>query len=150
MPIFIRPATSADVPTLSEFNSRMAQETEGKTLDPETLALGARAVLLDPSRGRYFLAEQDGAVAGQLMITPEWSDWRNAWFWWIQSVYVRPESRRQGVFRALYEFVEAEALRQGVCGLRLYVEKDNVTAQQTYKNLGMTEVGYLLLQRWPL
>src|SRR5207253_9625704 len=102
MPIRIRPAVPADVGVLCEFNQRVAAETEAKTLDPQVVAAGVAAVLADPAKGFYYVAEDQGEVLGQLMITGEWSDWRNAWIWWIQSVFVRPEARRRGVFRALY------------------------------------------------
>src|SRR5829696_3658115 len=93
MTLTIRPPTDADLDTIVEFNQRLAHETEGKALDRATLTRGVRAVLADPSRGVYFLAEQDGRVVGQLMVTLEWSDWRDGWMWWIQSVYVPPEAR---------------------------------------------------------
>src|SRR5438105_2310221 len=109
MPLTLRRATLADAPVIAEYNQRLAHETEGRSLDPPVIAAGVRAVLSDPERGRYFVAERDGAVVGQLMITTEWSDWRNGWIWWIQSVYVRMDARRQGVFRALYEHALAAA-----------------------------------------
>jgi ribosomal protein S18 acetylase RimI-like enzyme len=148
MPLILRRATPADAAVIAEFNRQLAQETEGKTLDEETLSAGVAAVLADPLRGLYFIAESEGAVVGQLMITTEWSDWRNGWIWWIQSVYVRKEARRQGVFRALYMHVEAAArAAPQVAGLRLYVERDNHAAQQTYLGLGMERTGYLVLER---
>lgn len=151
MPLLIRPPTLADLPIVVEFNRRLAHESEGKTLDPAILTPGVRAVLDDPTRGVYFLAEIDGAVVGQLMITLEWSDWRNGWFWWIQSVYVRADARRLGVFRALYAHVLAEAKRRGdVVGLRLYVEDHNDAARATYHKLGMINAGYGVLERCPL
>src|SRR4051794_30784856 len=106
MPPSLRRAVPADAPVVVEFNRLLAQESEGKALDPAVLSAGVAAALADPARGLYFLAEQDGQVLGQILITTEWSDWRNGWFWWIQSVYVRPEARRRGVFRALFEHVE--------------------------------------------
>ena len=147
----LRRATPADAAVLADFNARLAQETEGKTLDRATVEAGVAAQLADESRGVYFVAERDGAVVGQLAITTEWSDWRNGWFWWIQSVYVRHDARRQGVFRALYAHVHEEAKRRGdVIGLRLYVERDNSAAQQTYLGLGLREMPYLMFDRWPL
>src|SRR5437016_3340882 len=137
MPLTLRRATAADAAVIVDFNQRLAAETEGRPLDPAVLSAGVAAVLADPVRGLYFLAEADGAVVGQLMVTTEWSDWRNGWIWWIQSVYVRGEARRQGVFRALYEHVHAQALANpAVVGLRLYVERENLAAQQTYERLG--------------
>ena len=127
-------------------NIRMALETESLRLSPKTVAKGVRAILRDPSKGMYFLAEsQDGGreILGQLMVTMEWSDWRNGNFWWIQSVYVREEQRGKGVFRALYKHVRQLARkRDDVCGLRLYVEKNNRAAMRTYKRLGMKETYY--------
>jgi len=151
MTLRIRPPTAHDVQTLVTFNQRLAWETEAKHLDPDTLRHGVQAVLADPQRGQYFLAEQAGQVVGQLLITREWSDWRNGWLWWIQSVYVRAEARRQGVFRALFEWVLQEAQRQGdVVGLRLYVENHNTAALATYHQLGMVDAGYRVLERSPL
>ena len=126
----------------------MAQETEGLALDDARTLAGVRAVLADEKRGFYLVAEREGAVVGQLMITTEWSDWRNAWFWWIQSVYVLPAHRRTGVFRALHdEVLRQVAARDDVCGVRLYVEKDNTRAQQTYQDLGMAQTDYLLFEQ---
>lgn len=151
MPLTIRPAVVADAPLIVEFNRRMAEETEGKALDLKRLKAGVVAALADPHKAVYFMAERDGGVVGQLMITREWSDWRNGWFWWIQSVYVREDARREGIFRSLYEHVR-EAARQDaeVIGLRLYVERENRGAQQTYQRLDMKETGYLLFERYPL
>jgi ribosomal protein S18 acetylase RimI-like enzyme len=115
------------------------------------LAAGVRAVLDDPARGVYFVAERAGEVVGQTMITTEWSDWRNGWLWWIQSVYVCADARRQGVFRALYEHVQEMARNDPtVIGLRLYVEENNRAAQETYRRMGMEPMGFLVFHRWPL
>ncbi|MFO8232068.1 MAG: GNAT family N-acetyltransferase [Longimonas sp.] len=143
----IRRATLNDLDTLVAFNAAMAQETEDKTLNEETLQSGIRALLRDEQKGRYWVAEQGGHVAGALMCTTEWSDWRNGAFWWIQSVYVRPEMRRQGVFTALYEHVRSKAQDEsGVCGLRLYVERENDSAQSTYEALGMARTAYQMYE----
>lgn len=151
MSLTIRRGQPADAEVVAEYNRLLALETEGKTLDRDTLDRGVRAVLADSARGMYFLAELDGAVVGQLMLTYEWSDWRNGWIWWIQSVYVRSDARRRGVFRALYEHAVAETRAQpDVVALRLYVERDNRTAQQTYLRLGMSQTGYLVLEKCPL
>jgi GNAT superfamily N-acetyltransferase len=151
MPISIRQAVPADAAVVVEFNRLLAEESEGKTLDVAVLAAGVAAGLADPRKSIYFLAEEDGLALGQIMFTTEWSDWRNGWFWWIQSVYVRPEARRRGVFRALFEHVRQAALVQGdAIGLRLYVEQENHIAQQTYRNLGMDAAGYLVFERHPL
>jgi ribosomal protein S18 acetylase RimI-like enzyme len=151
MPLTLRRASAADAAVIVDFNQRLAAETEDLSLDPAVLAAGVAAVLADPIRGLYFVAESDGAVVGQVMVTTEWSDWRNGWIWWIQSVYVRSEARRLGVFRALYEHVHAQALADpGVVGLRLYVDQENLAAQQTYQRLGMERTAYLVLERCPL
>jgi GNAT superfamily N-acetyltransferase len=143
----VRAATLADVPFLVEGNSRMARETEGLELQPDRLRAGVEAVFADPSRGFYLIAEIDGAPAAQMMITYEWSDWRNGVFWWIQSVYTMPERRGQGAFKALYTAVEAMARQAGnVCGLRLYVEEHNRIAQQTYQRCGMAETVYRMFE----
>jgi GNAT superfamily N-acetyltransferase len=142
-----RAATAGDLDFIVHGNTAMALETEHKILDPATVRSGVQAAFDDPARGRYFVAEIDGKVVGQLMITYEWSDWRNGVFWWIQSVYVEPAARRQGVFRALYGHVEGLARRMPrVCGLRLYVEKDNIRAQRTYLGCGMVDAGYVVME----
>lgn len=147
-PIHLRDATRADIPFLVECNAAMALETEHKTLDREVLARGVAAVFDNSSRGFYLVAEHDGAPAGCLLITYEWSDWRNGDWWWFQSVYVLPAARRAGVFRALYAEVERRArATKDVIGLRLYVERDNVRAQNTYASLGMEEEAYRMFAR---
>ena len=141
--ITVRRATGSDLETIVGFNASMAEETEGKTLDLERLRPGVAAVLGDDRLGFYLLAEIEGQVVGQLMITTEWSDWRNAFFWWIQSVYVVSSFRRRGVYRALDRHVRSEALkRPGVCGLRLYVDRDNHVAQAVYAGLDMQRSNY--------
>jgi len=139
----IRPATPADVAIVTEFNLRLAEETEQLRLNPETVRAGVAAVLGDAHKGLYFVAEADGQVAGQLMITYEWSDWRNGNLWWLQSVYVRPEFRSRGVFRALFAHLgELARARHDVAGLRLYMHHENETARRTYERLGMKRAGY--------
>ncbi len=152
MPITIRRATPADAPTIVEFNRRLAEESESKTLDPAVLRAGVAAALADPDRkGPYFLAVEGAKVLGQMQITYEWSDWRNGWAWWIQGVYVLPEARRRGVFRALYDHVYQLAKQDPeVITLRLYVERDNHAAQQTYLRMGMEWMSYLMLHKYPL
>jgi GNAT superfamily N-acetyltransferase len=145
--IKIRTATPGDVPFLVACNAAMALETERKTLDHEVLTRGTRALFEDPRRGFYLIAEEAGEAAGCLLITHEWSDWRNGDWWWIQSVYVAPSQRRHGVFRALYAEVEQRARVAGAIGVRLYVERDNARAQQTYCALGMEEEHYKMLCR---
>ena len=143
----IRLATPADAEVLVEFNCAMASETEGKSLLPEVIGSGVRGLLASPASGFYLIAENPGRVAGSLLITKEWSDWRNGDFWWIQSVYVRPELRRQGVYRRLYRHVqELAASDPRVCGFRLYVERENERAQETYRKLGMKETRYLVFE----
>ena len=148
MSLTIRNATPADLEFLAHGNEAMALETEHKSLDPQVVRRGVAAALADPAHGRYFVAvDADDLPVGQLMVTYEWSDWRNGQFWWIQSVYVLPDWRRRGVFRALYRHVEDLARRtQGVCGLRLYVEADNVNAQRTYERCGMGDAGYRVME----
>ena len=143
----VREASMADINILVEFNAAMALETERKTLDPRILSAGVAAVLAEPRRGFYLVAEAERDVVGCLMITYEWSDWRNGDWWWFQSVYVRPEDRRRGVFRLLYAEVERRArATPRVIGLRLYVERDNASAQRTYASLGMSETHYRLFE----
>ena len=147
MSLAIRNAAPDDCSTLVAFNQALARTTEGKDLDGERLARGVARVLADPIRGRYFVADWDGLPVGCLMVTREWSDWRDAWFWWIQSVFVADDVRRRGVYRALHQHVLHLARGAGdVCGLRLYVERDNRTAQATYKSLGMGPGSYELYE----
>lgn len=143
----VRLATPQDAPVLVEFNAAMALETEQKELLPEVIGAGVRSLLGNPSAGFYVAAEKDGRVVGSLMITKEWSDWRNGTFWWIQSVYVRPELRRQGVYKLLYRHVQKLAAGDpAVCGFRLYVEHENARAQATYQALGMKQTRYLVFE----
>ena len=143
----IRTATLDDAETIARFNEAMAQETEDKSLDGETLRAGVRSMMQAPDRGFYLVAEQEGGVVGSLMITTEWSDWRNGTFWWVQSVYVRPEARRQGVYTELYAEVKRQArAKNDVCGIRLYVEKNNGSARKAYIHLGMTETAYRMYE----
>jgi GNAT superfamily N-acetyltransferase len=147
MLISIRKAVRKDAPTLVEFNAAMALETENKTLSRDLLVKGVNAVFEKSSRGFYLIAEAQGMIAGALLITTEWSDWRNGDFWWIQSVYVRPEMRKKGVFRALFNYVLRLAKNTaGVCGCRLYTDCGNTIAKSTYLSLGMTETRYRLFE----
>ncbi len=147
--IRVRPACIADQPLIAEFNRRLAIETERKVLDPAILERGVAEALADPDRLRYWVATVSGhaPIAGQAAITREWSDWRNGWVWWLQSVYVDQPLRGRGVFRALYEHIrhEARALPD-VIGLRLYVEDSNRSAPRTYQSLGMKPGGYSIYQ----
>ena len=134
----IRLADKDDIQALVGFNQAMALETEGKKLEASVLTPGVAAVFEDSNKGFYVVAD-DGSVIGGLLITYEWSDWRNNWFWWIQSVYILPEFRGKSIYRAMYAFVKHLAeKRGGVCGFRLYVEKENVHAQKVYEQLGCT------------
>ena len=145
--MIIRTAKAADAASLVEFNQAMALETEGRRLDAPTLESGVKAVFEDEKKGFYVVAETDGRIVGGLMITFEWSDWRNKWFWWIQSVYILPEFRGQGIYRKLYEFVSDKAKNDAnVCGFRLYVEKENARARGVYEKLGMESSHYLMYE----
>jgi len=147
MGISIRNAAIADAAIIASNNSLMAEETEGRTLHPDTIGPGVAALLADPGKGRYWVAEAAGQIVGQLMVTYEWSDWRNGTLWWIQSVYIAPDFRRQGVFSALYHHVESLAAAEpDVCGLRLYVEDNNHRAQRTYEALGMVKPSYVVME----
>jgi GNAT superfamily N-acetyltransferase len=150
MPPTIRSARSEDAATLIDFNAAMAQETEHLTLDRTTLVAGVHAALADANKARYFVAETDDRVVGMIMLTLEWSDWRNGEIWWIQSVYVHPEFRRRGVFGTIYRHVEQLARRSGAAGLRLYVVKHNAPAQATYARLGMEMSEYLVMENLKL
>jgi ribosomal protein S18 acetylase RimI-like enzyme len=145
--ISVREAVPADAATIAAFNAAMARETEDKSLDPGLVGPGVAALLEDASKGRYWVAESNGEVVGQLMVTYEWSDWRNGNIWWIQSVYVHPDWRRRGVFSTLYRHVESiVAADPAAIGLRLYVEQQNTRAQQTYRALGMIAPGYVVME----
>lgn len=147
MEITIRKAQLNDADTIATFNQRMALETEGVHLPDEKIRPGVRAVLQDPNKGFYLVAEAEGmGVVGGLLITFEWSDWRNAPMWWFQSVFVVPEARGHKVFSRLYKHVMALAKAEGVKILRLYVERENHRAQKVYEQLGMTESHYLMYE----
>jgi len=145
--IAVRRATVEDVVFLADGNARMAWETEGLALDQARLRAGVTAVFANAGRGFYLIADWDGEPVGQMMITYEWSDWRNGVFWWIQSVYTVPEMRGRGVFKALFAEAERMAEEAGnVCGLRLYVEAHNQAAQATYRRCGMQETVYRMFE----
>lgn len=143
MSIKVREARKSDLDSIVDFNIRLARESEDKSLEPSVVREGVRRLLADPGLGRYLVATDEDRVVGQLMHTFEWSDWRCGMFWWLQSVYVAHEYRRAGVFSALFEQLLAMAREAGnVCGLRLYVENDNLAAQQTYERRDMRDPGY--------
>ena len=147
MNIEIRKAARSDAMTIARFNALMAEETEHRTLDEERLVFGVHGLFDNPSYGFYVVAEVNKEIVGQLMITYEWSDWRNGVFWWIQSVFVKKEFRSLGVFRRLFEHILERSKSEGnVCGLRLYVEKENLRARQIYGALGMKTTVYDLLE----
>lgn len=149
MPITIRPARPDDGPTIADFNTRLAAESEGTHLDPDTVSKGVAAVLSDPAKGFYFVACDGAAVVGQMMFTVEYSDWRNGWIWWLQSVFVAAEYRGQGIFRALFEHVRQQAVdNPEVVGFRLYVEEHNESAQLVYKRLGLQPSGYQVMEQF--
>ena len=144
----IRRAVSRDAPVLVAFNSALALETEGKALLPHVVRAGVRGLLRRPDSGFYLVAELDSEVIAALMVTREWSDWRNGDFWWIQSVYVRPPFRRREVYGRLYRHLQREAAkRRAVCGFRLYVERENRRAQATYRANGMERTHYLVYEQ---
>lgn len=148
-PICIRQAVPEDWEIIADYNSRLAMETEGKKLDTSTISTGVQTLLSNPQHGRYFVACVDDRIVGQLMHTREWSDWRNGEIWWLQSVYVHPEHRRVGVFRALFRHLEklAEAT-PNVIGLRLYAEEHNSKAFEAYRSLGLAHAGYVVMERF--
>ena len=148
--MLIRKGTPKDTEALVAFNQAMAQETEGLALDSDTLRRGVSTLLENPAKGFYLVAEIEGEIAGSLMVTFEWSDWRAADYYWIQSVYIKPEHRQKGIYRALYEEVKTLAEKQGgAASFRLYVEQENTRAQQTYQSLGMSQSHYLMYEEKP-
>ena len=147
MSVTVRPARSTDTPNIAKFNRRLASESENRSLDEDRVAAGVAALFESVERGQYFVAEVDGVVVGQLLITYEWSDWRNGMFWWIQSVYVIEKYRRAGLFSSLYKTV-LELAKQDplVCGLRLYVEQENNRARDIYLSRGMSMTDYEVME----
>ena len=145
--IIIRTGEDRDADALVSFNIAMAYETEQTELQLQTVSSGVKSLLNCPGHGFYIVAEVDGEVVGSLMVTNEWSDWRNGFFWWIQSVYVDPKYRRRGIYKRLYDHIKSMAAEQGnICGFRLYVERDNTVAQNTYASLGMKETYYKMYE----
>lgn len=145
--LIIRPAELKDADIIIEFNVAMGKETEDIQLNIDVLKCGVHSILTDSNKGFYLVAQMDKKIVGQLMITYEWSDWRCGFFWWIQSVYVLPEYRQQAVFKNLYQHVYVLAHGdQSVCGLRLYVDRNNERAKKAYENLGMTKSHYEMFE----
>ena len=155
----VAPAAAADAGAIAAFNVALAAETEGLALDPAVVRAGVDALLADPAKGRYFLARPaggghgdgndggSGEICGQLMVTTEWSDWRNGEWWWVQSVFVAPGSRRRGAFGLLLDHAAAAADAAGAVGLRLYVERSNAAALRAYVARGFAETHYRLWER---
>ena len=142
-----RDARQSDAPDIVDFQVAMARETEDFALDRTTCTRGVEAVFHDRTLGRYFVAEDEGRVVASLLITAEWSDWRNGTVWWIQSVYVRPEARRRGIYAGLYEHVRKIAEQaSGVMGIRLYVDRRNRAAQEVYRRMGMNGDHYQVFE----
>jgi len=145
--IVIRPARREDVAVIAAFNQAMAMETEGRHLVDAIIVPGVQALLDHPERGFYIIAECEQQPVACLLVTYEWSDWRNGLFWWIQSVYVIQDFRRQGVYRQMYDHLKQMAVESGgICGFRLYVDNDNQRAQATYSDLGMSECHYRMYE----
>jgi ribosomal protein S18 acetylase RimI-like enzyme len=144
--ITIRKANPEEAPVISDFQQKMAWETEQMMLVTDIVTKGVKAVFDEPSRGQYWIAEYNGQVIASLLITYEWSDWRNADVWWFQSVYVLPEFRRKGIFRMMYVHIKNEGDKLGTAGLRLYVETNNSAAQRTYESLGMQSEHYRMYE----
>lgn len=144
-PVTIRRARATDAAIIARFNRAMALETESRKLSPTRVLRGVKALLADSAKGTYYVATANGDVIGQLLITYEWSDWRNGNFWWIQSVYVTPPGRGRGVFKALHAHIERLARqRKDVCGVRLYVDAHNTRAKEVYSRLGLKATHYEL------
>lgn len=145
--ITFREATEADLPIIVRFVLAMARDSEGVVLQENTVTAGVRAVLADRTRGVYHLAEADGEIVGQALVTTEWSDWHAAEYWWLQTIYVRPEWRGRGVFDALYSHLQGHARSAGAAALRLYVHEDNVRARRAYERVGMIQPGYVVYEQ---
>ncbi len=144
----LRSAQLQDLAALVSFNQALAHEATGEELDPQMLAAGVEAVLSDPNRGFYTVVEVSGRAVATALVTFEWSDWRNAWFWWLQDVYVEPSHRQQGIFRSLYAHLKTQAQAAKVCGLRLYVYKGNTEAQEVYQRMGMVPSNSVMFEEY--
>ena len=137
---------TGDIRAIAQFQVDMALESEGTVLDIETVLPGVTAAMNDPQKGTYIVARVNGETISSLMLTREWSDWTNRWYWWIQSVFVKPEYRGKGAYRAMYERIKEMAKENGVNQIRLYVDKTNYRAQEVYKKVGMDECHYLMYE----
>jgi len=146
MALIVRSAGDTDIDRIVLFNQALARESEGRELERKTLKAGVEALMAEPAWGQYFVAQKAGEVVGQILVTYEWSDWRNGSIWWVQSVYVSRQHRREGIYRLLHEYVRSMARDEKAVGLRLYVDRDNEAAQRTYAALGMQASGYLMFE----
>lgn len=147
MELIITKGQTEDIEVIAQFQVDMAMESEGTLLDIETVTKGVTAAINDGNKGCYYIARVDGEAVGSLMLTREWSDWNNGWYWWIQSVYVAPEYRRQGIYKSMYQAVCEDAMQQNVAQVRLYVDKTNIRGQKVYASLGMQESHYLIYEK---
>ena len=137
---------ASDIDAIVRFQADMAMESEGTMLDMDRLTLGVSSAINDEQKGIYLVARANDTPIGSLMLTREWSDWNNQWYWWIQSVYVMPEYRKKGVYKAMYATLKDMAQENGVSQIRLYADRTNLSAQQVYQRLGMTESHYLMFE----
>ena len=144
--IIITKGQIEDIESIAQFQVDMAMESEGTQLDKDTVTKGVSAAMADENKGLYYIARVDGKAVGSLMLTREWSDWNNGWYWWIQSVYVAPDYRRQGVYKSMYNAVCTDAKQQNIAQVRLYVDKTNTRGQEVYSSLGMQESHYLIYE----
>lgn len=144
--VLIKHGTLHEVCDIAQFQVDMAFESENTLLDINTLIPGVKAAITDPQKGTYLVAIDNGQAIGSLLLTKEWSDWNNSYYWWIQSVYVKPEHRRKGIYRSLYAKAKEMARQDGAAQIRLYVDKTNLPGQQTYQALGMQESHYLMYE----
>lgn len=144
----IRRANPQDLDVLVRFNQALAQEIRGEGLDPHLLTQGVQAALSDSNRGFYTVVEIEEQAIAACLVTFEWSDWRNAWFWWLQDVYVEPGYRQQGIFRAIYTHLKSQAQAENACGLRLYVYKNNTRAQEAYQQVGMNPSSSIMFEEF--
>lgn len=146
LPCSVAKATEADIATIAQFQIDMAMESEGYVLSHDTILKGVTAAMNDANKGRYIVAKIDGTTVASLMLTREWSDWNNCWYWWVQSVYVLPQYRGRGIYKAMYAHVKQMAKEEQVSQVRLYVDKGNTRAQKVYQQLGMDECHYLMYE----